>query len=175
MTDKNKKLTKRVSKFIWLISLVLLVTFFVALFGIQAVANKINSNPQNYPDDWGMIGLGIIAIMIYAGIFQGIFLVLSIPTSILKNKSLKEGRTNVADSIFTILMALVALPAIFMGMYFVVLTAQFLAYGLGIVFVPYSLAILLHIGVEVLLIKQLINCWPKKQKAVTEEVAEVVE
>ena len=172
MTDKNIKLTKRVSKLIWIVPLVLIVTFLVALVGIQSVTDKINANPQNYPEDWGMIGLGIIAIMVYAGIFQGVFLLLSIPTSILKKKSLKEGRTNVADVVLTMALAVMGVVAVILGMYFVILTIQFLTYGLGVVFVPYSLAILLHLFVEVLLVVQLIKCWPKKQKAEVAEVAE---
>ena len=164
MTDKNAKLTKRVSNLIWLISLALLVTFFVALVGVQGVSDKVTNNPQNYPEDWAMIGLGIITLIIYAGIFQALFLLFSIPTSILKKKSLTAGRTSVADLVLTIILALIGLPAVLFGIYFVILTIELLLYGLAVIFLPYAFVILLHILVEALLITQLIKCWPRKQK-----------
>ena len=172
MTDKNRKLTKLVKNLTWVLSILFVVTFFIALFSIQGISNKINDNPSQYPEDWGMIGLGLIAMIIHIGIFQGIYIVLSIPTTILKKKTLRDGRTSIADVVFSILIAAISIPALFYGVVMAVNTFDLLSYGLGAGFLPYTIVILLHLATFVLTIVQLIKCWPKKPKA---EVAEEVE
>ena len=169
MTDKNRKLTKRVATFTWVISIVFFVTFFIALFSIQGISNKINDNPSQYPENLGMIGLGLIAMILMLGIYHLIYIVFSIPTAIFKNKSIKNGRTSVVDIVFSLLLVAISMPGLAYGLIMLINMVELFTYGLGFGFIPYVIAVLLHVGLVALMIVQLIKCWPKKPKA---EVAE---
>ena len=169
MTDQNKRLTKLVGNFTWILSILMVVGFFVALFSIQGVSNKIADYPDKYPQELSMVGLGLIALLIHIGIFHAIYVVLAIPASIFKIKSAKADRTSVVDLVFSFLMAAISIPALIYGIIFVANTVDLLSYGLGVGFVPYVVVILLHLAILALMVVQLIKCWPKKEKAMQVE------
>ena len=169
MTDKKIKLTKLVKNFAWILTILFVVGFFLALAGVQGISDKVTQNPDNYPSDWGMIGLGLVAMILMLGIFQLIFIVLAIPTAVFKKRSLKDGRTSVVDMVFTFLLVAISMPCLVYGLIMVVNMFQLFTYGLGFGFIPYTIAILLHLAFVALMIVQLILCWPKKKKT---EVAE---
>ena len=171
MMDKNKRLTKLVGKLTWILTILMVVTFFVALLSVQSVSNKIADFPDKYPEEWSMIGLGLVAILIQNGIFQGIYAVLSIPAAIFKGKSAKAGRTSVVDVVFSFLIVAISLPSLFYGLVFAINTVDLLTYGLGVGFVPYVIAVLLHLTTVVLMVVQIVKCWPKKEKAMQVEAA----